>query len=379
MPGSVPLVPMMAEPPSRSPRLLVVAPNWLGDLVMITPLLTLLASFRGGSGASGAAFGAVDLAVRRCWSPLFVSDPRIDSVIPMARTGRHAGLMGLIAMTRDWRRGRYDAVLFGPPSLRVALAGRLAGIPLRVGYRGDGRDLLLAPALPRNQRGSVHYSDEMFALGVALMAELGYDLPAAPQPSLPALSGCDEIGAAELGPGPPAWALAPGATYGAAKTWPVARVAEFVTEAVGSDGVRLVLMGDAAGRDFADRLQTLVSVPWRREAAGPAGVVDLVGRTSLTDAVAWLRACRGFVGNDSGLMHMAAALGVATVGVFGSSSPAWTAPRGPRATAVTAEGFTCQPCYRPTCSEKQFCLDTVSGRQVVAQLRVLQADEVQGR
>ena len=364
--------------PERKPyRILVIAPNWLGDLVMSTPLLTLLAAAR-----QEVDDGIeVTVAVRRRWLPLLVDDPRVDALMSVERVGRHAGFRGLPKLAADWRAGGYDAAVICPPSLRVAVAARLAGIPLRCGYRTDGRGWLLDPGLVPTPRGHRHYSEEMMYLGDVLLARLAQrtdcqrtSAPPARNRSeryLPSLPGCAAIAAADPGEGPPIWVLAPGTTYGEAKIWPVERVAEFVSVAVKEAAVRVVLLGDATAGGFVAGLRRRLDLPWRTTLSGAAGVIDLVGRTDLRAVVALLKTSTAFVGNDSGLMHLAAALSVATVGVFGSSNPAWTAPRGRCATAFTAVGFDCQPCYLKRCPEPLFCLDSIDGAQVLARLRVL--------
>jgi heptosyltransferase-2 len=344
---------------------LLVLPNWLGDVIMATPLLAMLDTARGPQGESLE----VVACVRRRWAPLLAHDWRLGRLITYQRSGRHAGWRGALRLAGGWRATRADAALLCPPSLRVALVARLAGIPRRLGYAVGGRRPLLTTALPPiRPRGRVHHSDELRRLGTAYLESLGWSLPAdAPQtPALPAL---DHVPAAPLGEGPPLWLFAPGATYGPAKTWPVARAAEFVRLAVAERGVRVAVVGDTTTAAFTSALRREVAdLPWRQDLPGPAGVVDLVGGTTLVDLAGLLRASEGFLGNDSGVMHLAAALGVPTLGLFGSSSIAWTAPRGPRARALAATGFPCQPCFRKTCNQPTFCLDTLSGGDVLAAL-----------
>ena len=93
--------------------------------------------------------------------------------------------------------------------------------------------------------------------------------------------------------------------------------------------------------------------------------MDLTGRTDLVEAVAVLKSSSAFIGNDSGLMHLAAALGKPTVGIFGSSNPDWTAPVGPRTRAIIPHGFACRPCYLKKCNQPVFCLETVEAGAVL--------------
>jgi len=354
--------PVAPEPP----RFLLVAPNWLGDVVMASPLLDILAA------ESAAERPRVTVAIRRAWAPLLANDPRVDRLLIYERRGRHRGVTGTLRLAADWRRESCAAVVLGPPSLRVAVAARLAGIERRIGYASDGRGWLLSDGLPVPSRGVWHHEEELAALGhearraVRLASAV---LPATAEASRLRLPGLAAVTPAPVGSGPPCWLVGIGATYGEAKAWPVARVAELLRLAVGEGGVRAVLVGTADARTQAARLrQATRTLPWRDDLPGEAAVVDLTGRTDLLGLVALIRAAAGYVGNDSGPMHLAAALGVPTVGVFGSSSPGWTGPRGARAAVVVAEGFDCHPCFLKRCSREVFCLDTVAAEAVVERL-----------
>jgi heptosyltransferase-2 len=349
-------------------RILMVMPNWLGDLIMATPLVDLL--WRASEAAGGDL--ALHAVVRRRWAPLLSRDPRLARVIPYERGGRHAGWRGIPRLAADWRAEAAHAVVLCPPSLRMGLVAAASRIPRRIGYATGGRGPLLTLGLPPvRPRGSLHHSDELRRLGLALLEILGRR-PPADAADVPTLPGLDTLPAEPGTDGPPLWVLAPGATFGPAKTWPAERVAEFLRLAVDDRGVRVAVVGDTATSVFATELRRLTShLAWRRDLEGGPGVVDLVGSTTLMDLAALLKAAEGFLGNDSGVMHLAAALGTPTLGLFGSSSAQWTAPRGPRALALTASGFTCQPCFRKTCNRDVFCLDTLTGLEVYGALRRL--------
>ncbi len=346
----------------RDPVILVLAPNWLGDVVMASPLLSRLAAAGDGDGR----LPAVHLAVRRPWAPLFAGDPRLAGLVLVERQGRHGGLAGLVRLGADLRRVAPDAVVLGPPSLRAGLAARLSGARVRVGYRSDGRGGLLSDALPLPPRGTRHHGDELTDLGDRALAACGL---AAGDPDREAawglLPGLRAAPPADPGEGPAVWVLAPGTTYGEAKVWPLANARDFARRAVAERGVRLVLLGDAAAGRFAAELGRAVAGGARRDLPGPAGLVDLTGRTTVAEAAGLLRTADAFVGNDSGLMHLAGALGVPTVGLFGSTNPDWTAPLGPAVRVVAADGFPCRPCYRRTCNQPLFCLATIDAGQVL--------------
>jgi heptosyltransferase-2 len=358
-------------------RVLVVAPNWLGDAVMSTPLLTWLDAVRR---APGGPALRVTLAVRGAWAPLFTGDPRVDELMIVERPGLHDGWRGIVRQAMQWRAQRFEAALLGPPSLRAAATAALAGIPCRIGHRGDGRDVLLTRALARQVRGRRHFSLEMLDLGLALGDVAGWDARRLPkvEDAGPARLAGGVRSAPKASPGSrPLWVLGPGTTYGPAKTWPTRPTADFAAAAVAEERARILLLGDGNAAPLVAALRA--ATPGLRWAVGAAAVaaepdadvIDLTGATDLPEATAWLRACGLYVGNDSGLMHVAAALGTPTLGLYGSSNPDWTRPTGPFVQVLAAEGFACRPCYRRTCNQPVFCLETVEGPQVLAAARRL--------
>jgi heptosyltransferase II len=354
---------------ARRPRLLVVAPNWLGDLVMSTSLLDTLSAAR-----DGEAPPEIHVAVRDRWAPLLAGDPRVSGLLIYEREGAHAGWRGAVRLARQWRDGGFDGVFVLPPSLRAAAVARLAGIPRRLGFSGEQRGALLTDALPRPPRCSRHYTEELALLARAWRGEGVLagpaPLPSLLSPSIPAVA-ADPAGAPAFPSGPPVWVLSVGTTYGDAKSWPTSAVAAFIDLVVAEAGVRVALIGDPPARQQAERVRAACGVPWGDAPGAAAGCTDLVGRTNLAALTALLRAAELFVGNDSGPMHLAAALGTPTVGIFGSSSPIWTGPRGARTTVVAVEDFPCHPCFLRTCPEPRFCLETITPRRVLAAARSL--------
>jgi len=350
-------------------KLLVIAPNWLGDAIMMTPLLDYLEKPKN---YHDGVKPHITLGIRNTWSALFKSDPRIDNVMPFDRGGLHGGIKGLFVQARLMGAGVFDAVLLCPPSLRVGLAAWLARIPHRLGYATDGRSPLLTTSLPKNSRGQKHYSQEMLDLGQALGVK-GDEQASILASNLP---GCQVTVAADMGDGPPVWVMAPGTTYGQAKTWPERHVATFLDSAVKDKGVRVLLLGDGQTKNFVKKIRESCSAPWRTDLPGSAGIIDMTGKTDLMQVVAYLKSTTAFVGNDSGLMHLAGALEVPTVGLFGSSNPDWTAPLGKQTLALTVPGFPCRPCYRKTCNQPEFCLDKLHPSEVFEAVTKLLKEKV---
>ena len=353
-------------------RVLVHLPNWLGDVIMTTPLIDFLAQAFAALPANERP--TLHLAVRRPWSVLFADDPRIDDMLIIDREQRHAGVGGIWRQAGDMKQGHYDAIVLCPPSLRAGLAAALAGISLRVGHATDGRGLLLKPGLARGPRGSRHYSFEMLELGLAVLESLQIPAPTLPETGwpLPSLPGCADAPALTSGH-EPVWVVAPGTTYGEAKTWPRERMSEFVALAHQKAGARVVLVGDQQVAAFVAEMRQASDLQWTGELDEAGDVVDLTGRTDLLQVVQIMKSAAAFIGNDSGLMHLAGALGLPTVGIFGSSNPDWTHPLGARTSAVVAEGFACRPCYRKTCNQARFCLAEVAAGTVLEQVQSLAA------
>ncbi len=350
-------------------RVLLVAPNWLGDVVMFSALVEFLHRQRVLPDGSHLVLG---LAVRPSWAALFQDDPRLDFLLPVQKPGRHAGLLGGWRLGMDLRAQAPDAVLLGPPSLRAGIAAFCSGANFRIGYAGDGRGSLLTHGLRILPRGERHHSEELVQLGEALFQALGWDEKAKlPDEVLPNLPGCfgflPEFSSSES----PVWLFAPGATYGSAKSWPLDRALEFASEAIHQRKVRLVVVGDTAASDYAQKLAMALAMAPEKDVSGSAGLVDMTGKTDLPQVVSLMKSCQVFIGIDSGLMHLAGALGVPTVGIFGSSNPNWTSPRGVRTRVVTADGFECRPCYLKTCNQKDFCLDTIGPDRIFSAVDAL--------
>lgn len=364
---------MNRSPGNGSPfRLLVLAPNWLGDVVMHTSLLSVLDQYRPAVAEKVGRPVAIHLGVRPAWADLFRDDPRLDELVLWGRDRGHLGVGGTFRLASHLRRGRFDAIILGPPSLRTGLAAWLAGIGSRVGYRTDGRSALLTVGLDPLNRGRQHYSLEMVALGRAWLQSLGLKPSAEAQDEwATSLPGLASLPPADMGPGPDVWAVAPGTTFGEAKTWPLKRLGDFLELALEEEEVRIVFLGDESARGFTAGLHERFKNRWSTEVGTGAAVVDLTGQTGLTTAARVLKASAAFIGNDSGLMHLAAALDRPTVGIFGSSNPDWTAPVGRLTRAIFPEGFACRPCYRKTCNQSEFCLDSLTGEAVLAAVKEL--------
>jgi heptosyltransferase-2 len=299
-------------------RTLVVAPNWIGDALMAQPLLSRLKD--AGAKIEVLAPEWVAAVLRRM--------PEVDHVIAMPY--RH----GALQLGERWRLARaiaargYDRAIVLPNSWKSALVPFLAGIPKRAGYVGELRYGLLNSTLPNSKSPMPqHY------------ARLAGPLEGALAPPRLTVS-TDEIAEAQqrFGIAGAYAVLCPGAEYGPAKRWP------YFKELAARMPVPSVILGSASDR----------------EAAAGIGGKDLVGRTTLDEAIRLIAGAALVVSNDSGLMHVAAALGRPQVALFGSSSPEHTPPASANARVLWLR-LECSPCFARECPLGHFrCMKEIS-------------------
>lgn len=333
--------------PSRVKRILVVATNWVGDAVLTLPALEALAGIFPDSSLTVLA---------RPWVlPLFRSHPAVDEVLayPKAR-GRVGETADLLRKAGDIRNGRFDLAVLFPNAFRAALIAWLGGVKFRIGYATDGRGFLLTHSVrPDTGVPSVHQSERY----LSLLRSMGWRA----ESRIPRLQvSAQDREAAEgilrrqgLNPADMMVALSPGAAYGPAKRWPPERFARVGDWAAERWGARTLALGSASDTPAcAEMIRCMTHAP-----------VDLCGATSLNEAVALISMARVFVTNDSGLMHVASALGVPTVAVFGSTDPTATGPLGARA-RVVRNPVPCAPCLERECRKDFACMLGISPQRV---------------
>ncbi len=265
---------MTPDPAEQSVcRVLLLAPNWLGDTIMFAPLIEYLHNRRV---LPDGRILSLELALRPAWAPLFQHDPRLENLISVDRGGRHGGWLGSWRLGQDLRARQPQAVVLGPPSLRFGLAALVSGAGLRVGYRSDGRGPLLTHGLPVLPRGAAHHGKELLDLGPVLLQGLGAGVDS-PGEALPEvrLPGCDGIAAHPAAAGKPYLVLAPGATYGSAKSWPLSRATQWARGVLEAGRFRLVLLGDAAASAFTRQLAAHLETEAATDLNGEASLVDL--------------------------------------------------------------------------------------------------------
>lgn len=308
-------------------RLLVIGPSWVGDMVMAQSLfMTLKARY------PHATIGVVAPA----WSqPILERMPEVDEVLPLAVGHGEFGL----ASRRDLAhrlKGRFDRAIVLPRSWKAALVPFMARIPERVGFLGEHRYGLLKERRKLDKQVLDQTVKRFVSLGLPLDEVVGGDF-AIPKPRLTIdRDNLVNLRLAHALSSRPAIGMMPGAEYGPAKQWPLTYFHQLAKKLI-ADGYEVRVFGGPKDHDAAE---TIVK--------GLSQAHNLCGKTALADAVDLLADCRQVVTNDSGLMHVAAAVGVRIHALYGSSSPAYTPPLTDNA-VIHYLGLSCSPCFERTC------------------------------
>ena len=324
-------------------RSLIIAPQWIGDAVMTEPLLRRLAA-RG----ERLTVGALPWV-----APVYRAMPQVAEVIefPFAHGGLQFKARRSIAKRME---GQFDAAYVLPNSLKSALLPFLASIPKRIGYLGETRIGLLTHRLknPKNK-------PPMVAFYSALSGEAGID---ADRPQLHVPDADINETLTELGLLRGAFAVfAPGSEYGPAKRWPAAHYAALANQLDGP----VLLLGSGKEAELCAEIATKAP-----------NCLNLAGKTTLAQAMRAQAASKLIVTNDSGLMHVAAALGVPQVAIFGSSSPLHTPPLSDKAVVLWLKNdsayqppLDCAPCFERVCPLGHTrCLNDITAAMVLQKL-----------
>ncbi|GMG87876.1 lipopolysaccharide heptosyltransferase II [Biformimicrobium ophioploci] len=312
-------------------RILIVGPSWVGDMVMAQSLFIQLKQLH--------PEALIDVLAPAWSRPLLERMPEVHASIEMP-VGHGKLDLGKRRRLGHWlRQHNYDQAILLPNSLKSALVPFFAGIPLRTGWRGEMRyGLLNDIRLLNKQRYPL-----MVQRFVALALPPGAALPEAlPRPALVAQDRFEAL-AQEFGLNRerPVLALCPGAEFGPAKRWPEAHYAEVAASKI-AEGWQVWLLGSGKDRDVcADIIE-------RQSDEARSYCENLAGRTQLADAIDLLAQADAVVSNDSGLMHIAAALGRPLAVVYGSTSPDFTPPLAEKVRILSIE-VECGPCFQREC------------------------------
>lgn len=330
-----------------TPAVLVVGPAWIGDMVMAHSLLQLL--------QRRTPAPVVDVLAPAWTRPLLARMPEVRAAIELPLGHGQLGLGRRRQLARQLR-GRYQQAIVLPNSWKSALIPFWAGIPQRTGWHGELRWGLLNDRRRLDRRRLPLTVQRFNALALAP----GTGLPPVPAPRLAVDPGQQAATLAKFAVASdpaPILALCPGAEYGPSKRWPPAHFARLAGDRLAA-GWRVWLFGSASDRAAADAINQAVG---RR-------ALDFCGRTELDEAIDLLALASAVVSNDSGLLHIAAALERPLIALYGSTDPGHTPPLSDRA-QVLRLGLDCSPCFRRQCPLGHHrCLVDLEPEQVLAAL-----------
>lgn len=331
-------------------RLLIRATNWVGDAIMALPALR----------AVRARFPEAHVAVLALpyVAQIYQGQGIADELISYDRKGTHAGMGGREKLAAELKAKKFNAALLLQNAFDAAWIAWRAGIPQRIGYNRDARGLLLTKAIALPKPGEIPAHEKFYYLELLRRAGWLDALPDVPVISLriapnDAQRAEEKVRAGGVSTGAMRVAVGAGASYGSAKCWPPERFAQALNLMQRERNVEVILFGTPG--------EAAVSAAIQAGLAKPA--LDLTGKTEIAELPALLSRCHAFLGNDSGAMHVAAAVGLPVVAVFGPTDPFGTAPVTPRATIVQERPY-CSPCFLRRCPTDHRCMTAIAPQRV---------------
>ncbi len=337
-------------------NILIRATNWIGDAVMSLPALR----------AVRTRFPEARISVlARPWVlDLYAREHFADQIVPY--TCRN--FSDKFKLASSLRSRRFDCAILFQNAFEAAAIAFAARIPERIGYARDRRAFLLTRAIAVPRPGELPRHERFYYLEMLRRAGLIDSLPPAEEPivlegaGLARQDGSRLLAAAGLQG--PVIGVSPGAAFGGAKRWLPERFAEAAVEVAGEAGWAVAIFGSSAERELCDHVNTQIAARGIRSH-------NFAGETTLAQLISMTAACAVFLTNDSGPMHIAAALGIPTVAIFGATDDIATGPIGPRA-RVIRHPVECSPCKLRECPIDHRCMNGVtSGEVALSALKLL--------
>jgi lipopolysaccharide heptosyltransferase II len=327
-------------------KILVRVPNWVGDAVMAIPALEAIRHTH--------AADEICVLARPVVADLFTGQPFADRILQYDFRGRHGGWLGREKLVAELRKEKFDIAVLLQNAFEAAWLAWRAGIPERIGYARDARGPLLTRPIRVPHAGEIPKHESHYYLELLLRA--GWTEASASISPIRLLVSDAVRTAAEsalrtAGARENAWrcAIAPGASYGAAKCWPPERFALLADRLISECDADVIFFGTAGEKEISARIRSHMK----------ARTISLVGETSMRDVAALFSCCSLFIGNDSGAMHVAAAAGLPVIGIFGSTDPEGTAPVTEQF-ALIREAVSCSPCFLRRCPVDHRCMTRIS-------------------
>ncbi len=335
-------------------NIMIRATNWVGDAIMALPAIRAV--------RQRYPDAQISIVARPYVADIYRDQQVCDELIPYDSKGEHHGWSGREKLIAALHAKKFDVALLLQNAFDAAWLAWRARIPQRIGYARDARSLLLTNSIAVPKPGEIPPHEKFYYL--ELLRRAGWldqlaDVPhialrvpdAARQRALQTLT--------EAGARPYAVRIAvgAGASYGSAKCWPPGRFSTSLNALTSKHDADVILFGTPAEAGVSSAITADLARP----------PIDLTGKTSIADLPALLSQCHLFLGNDSGAMHVAAAVGLPIVAIFGPTDPDGTAPVTPRATIVQQKPY-CSPCFLRRCPTDHRCMTAVTPAMVESAL-----------
>ncbi len=328
------------ENKTRINKILIIAPNWIGDAVLALPAISRI--------RKSFPIAMITIIGLPHICELFQESPYVDEI------RMYKGGMGGLAAGFSLRSEKFDMAILLPNSFRSALLVRLAGIPLRCGYNRDGRGFLLnMPVRLDPQITRVHQTDyyRNIVRSIASSPLTKSQLFLSQDETRQALNTLNEN---HITPDDLIIGINPGATYGSSKRWYPERFGHVASTLSKRYHAKVIVFGSHKEMDIAEEIVRTAEMP----------LLNMAGKTSVRGLMALISCCRLVVTNDSGPMHIAAALGIPVVAIFGSTDPLLTGPVGTNHIVIKKEA-SCSPCFLRKCPTDLRCMDAIHVEDII--------------
>ena len=332
-------------------KILVRATNWVGDAIMALPALRAI---RNRPDAN------ISILARSYVADIYRDQNVADELIIYDHRGKHAGIAGRERLASELRSRNFDIAILLQNAFDAAWLAWRAGIPQRIGYARDARSILLTKAVPVPEPGEIPAHEKFYYLELLRRISWIDSIPDEPFIKLHVNEAsrkraADQLAAAGVRPHAVRIAIGAGASYGSAKCWPPSRFAELANHLQTQWDAHVILFGAAGETDVSSAIASEMH----------RAPIDLTGKTAVVDLPALLSHCHVFIGNDSGAMHVAAAVGLPAVAIFGPTDPFGTAPVTPHCTIVRERPY-CSPCFLRRCPIDHRCMTRITTGEVEA-------------